>query len=180
MAAPTISAWLKRWRRRQCASCLLLSVLCLLGGVGALFLLFCFIWVISLLVDPEAMTRQHLLITWPLLLSLFAAGLLLIDSLFSRRDDLSNVIVWLVRETFGIGPRLIHESFRQLKRAAQFALVDVDSCAEVLGFVANKKQSVAKDELLKAFPDLDWSWLRSQLRLVQGVVFLRADYSRVG
>jgi len=180
MAPPIISAWLRRWRRRQCAYCLLLSGLALLAGVGALFVLFCFIWVLSLLVDPGAMARQHLVVTGPLILTLFAAGLLFIDSLFSHRDDLSNVIVWLVRETFGIGPRLLLESFRQLRRAVHFAVVDVDRCAEVLGYVISKQKSVPKDELLKVFPDLNWSWLRSQLRLLQGVVFLRADFSRIG
>ena len=33
--------------------------------------------------------------------------------------------------------------------------------------------------MLTTFPDLPWSTLSFQLRLVEGVLFLRADYSRV-
>ncbi|HWX22166.1 MAG TPA: J domain-containing protein [Candidatus Binatia bacterium] len=179
MTANPIKKWLKKRRLRGCALSLVLSGLALGTGVAALFLIFCFFWLISLVVAPITMGHQPLSIGWPLGITCAFATLLFIDSLFSRRDDLSNVIFWLVRESFGIGPRLLVESGRWVWRAVRYALLDVDSCAKVLAWLASKRTSVSKDELLRMFPDLVWSKLRAQLGLVEGVLFLRADLSRV-
>jgi hypothetical protein len=157
---------------------LVLSVLALVAGVGALIVLFGFFAVGSLLAAPRAV-GQHLTLLWPIILTCVAALALFIDSLFSRRDDLSSVGLWLLRETFGIGPRLLLESYRLARRAARFACLDVDYCAPVLSYLATKNRSVRMDVLLEAFPELDWLWLKSQLELVEGVLFLGAEWSRV-
>jgi len=131
------------------------------------------------MVAPRAIAAGQFFSTWPLLISSFAAALLFIDSLYSRRDDLSNVTLWLVRETLGIGPRLLLEGWQLTKRAFRFAFLDAERCAEVLGYLANQKRSVSKEELLKSFPTVAWTILRPQLRLIEGVLFLRADLSRI-
>jgi DnaJ-domain-containing protein 1 len=74
---------------------------------------------------------------------------------------------------------LILESCRRLGRAAQFALLDFYACGNVLAFLAVKPKSVSKEQVLAEFPDLSWSRLSNQLRLLAGVLFLRADSSRV-
>jgi DnaJ-domain-containing protein 1 len=179
MAAETITSWLRRKRRNDCGISLLLFGLAFVAGLGALVLIFCLFWFASLLVAPAAMGGKHLSVGWPLAVTLLVTALLFIDALHSRRDDLSNVALWLLRESFGIGPRLILESWRRANRAVQFARLDVHSCAKVLAYMAARRASVSRDELLRACPGLDWSKLRSQLLLVEGVLFLRADFSRV-
>lgn len=174
-----ILAWLKRKQRKQFAISILLAGLCAVAGMGALSLLFCITCAASLMVAPGAMRAEHFFSTWPLLVSSFTVVLLFIDSLHSRRDDLSNVMIWLVRETLGMGPRLLLEGWQLIRRAFRFASLDAESCAVVLGYLANQKRSVSKDELLKPFPTVAWTILRSQLRLIDGVLFLRADFSRV-
>jgi DnaJ-domain-containing protein 1 len=180
MAAEGIRKWLNRQRRRNCAVSAGLSVLAFGTGVAALSLIFCFFWFVMLAIAPfTGATNRQLSIAWPVGATCAFATLFFIDSLFSRRDDLSNVILWLVRESLGIGPRLLVESGRWGLRAIRFARLDVDWCAKVLAWLAAKRASVSKDEVLKAFPRLTWSRLQAQLRLVQGVMFVRPDRSRV-
>src|SRR5262249_46973954 len=45
--------------------------------------------------------------------------------------------------------------------------------------LATKNRSVPMNVLLGVFPELDWLWLKSQLELVEGVLFLGAEWSRV-
>jgi DnaJ like chaperone protein len=57
--------------------------------------------------------------------------------------------------------------------------LDIEACAKVLSYLAAKTKSVSRAELLEAFPELIWSRLIAQLRLIEGILFLRADVSRL-
>ena len=179
MEVDRIATWVSRKRRKNCALSLALSGLAFGCGLGALALIFALFWFLCVLVTPRTVQNGPPPIVLPLSLTMVAAVLLFIDSIFSRRDDLSNVSLWLVRETLGIGPRLILEGCRRLKRAAQFALLDVYDCANVLAFLAAQPKSVSKEQVFANFPNLRWQRLRRELRLMGGVLFLRADFSRV-
>jgi DnaJ domain len=177
MATKTITIWLRRKRRNDCAASLLLAGATLVTGLGAIFLLFALFWFICLLLAPRAM--DHLSLAWPLGFTSVVTVFFLLDSLHSRRDDLSNVMLWLLRESFGIGPRLLQETFHCARHAAELARLNVATCAKVLEWLATKNKSVSRDELRRVFPDLAWPELRPQLALIEGVLFLRADFSRI-
>ena len=177
-AFQAVESWLNSRRRKDCAKLLLLSGIALIAGLGAHLVLFCFFAVGSVLAVPRAMGQTHLALFWPIILTCAAAIALFIDSIYSRRDDLSNVGLWLLRETFGLGPRLLLESYRLAKRATKFARLDTEYCAAVLAHLTTKNRSVPRETLLEIFPELDWLRLKSQFDLVQGVLFLGAD-SRV-
>ena len=106
-------------------------------------------------------------------------ALLLVDSIRSSRDDMSILPLWLVREYLHIGPRMIVEGFRRGARAARLANANLDECAEVLAFLASRNTGLSRAEFIRAFPGLSWTRLTSQLRLLDGVLVLGRDASRI-
>jgi hypothetical protein len=125
------------------------------------------------------MEVNHSLVLWPLCITGAVTVLLFVDAMRSRRDELFPLALWLVRESLGIGPRLLLEGFRAAGRAARLARLDIDLCASVLAWLAPRRAGVGKEVLLRAFPTLSWPKLQSQLGLVEGVLFHGADRSRV-
>lgn len=176
-AAEAVLAWVRRQRRNGWLLAMFLSGLSLAAGLAALGLTFCLLWLTSLILAPMAM--MHVSPWVPLTLTAVITVVMLIDSLYSRRDDLSSVTLWLLRETLGIGPRLLVECIRSALRAARISLLDAPTCAAVLAYLAVRRKSVSREELLASFPGLVWSRLKRQLFMFQGVLFLRADSSRV-
>jgi DnaJ-domain-containing protein 1 len=113
------------------------------------------------------------------LLATAVSGLIFTDSIRARRDDMSFLPSWLLREYIGIGPRLILEGWPQMLRIRQFAHLDLENCAAVLAYLANKAIPASRDEVLRRFPELDWQKLSDDLRLLSGVIFFRPDGLRV-
>lgn len=177
MQTDPIFNWLRQQQRRGCTIELVFSGLGLMAGAAAIGMTYFVIWFASLLLAPMATMEGSIWL--PLIVTATATGVLLIDSLYSRRDDLTPVSIWLVRETIGLGPRLLVESFRSASRSLRLASLDTAACAAVLAYLAVRQKSVSREELLHAFPGLVWAQLKLQLSLIGGVLFLRADFSRV-
>ncbi len=172
-----VLAWVRERQRRGCAVELFCAALALAAGVAALFVTFCCFWFACLVIAPIMM--MHASVWWPLAVTVLACGVMLVDSVYSRRDDLSNVTLWLLRETIGLGPRLLVETVRGVRRADRLAAVDAHACAEVLAYLAGLTRSTGIDDLRRVFPHLVWTRLGQDLGLFPGVLFLRADLSRV-
>jgi hypothetical protein len=174
-----METWLRKTRRRDLGYSLFLACLALVAGLGAMALVVGLFWFTVLLLVALFTGGKYPSFAWPLALTSVVCAWLFIDSLHSRRDDFSNISLWLLRESIGIGPRLLVEGCHRAHRVLQLAQLDVRTCAEVLAWLATKRHSVSRDELLRAFPDLMWARLRPQLGLIAGVIFLRRDFSRV-
>jgi hypothetical protein len=101
------------------------------------------------------------------------------DSIRSRRDDLTVIPTWLLREYINIGPRLIFEGWPNVRRARSFAAMDLALSAEVLAFLASRAIPISRDELVKRFPGMVWEKLLNDLTLLSGVIFFRPDGLRV-
>lgn len=179
MAADALTVWLRKRRSKDCAASLFVSALAFVAGLSAILLVFSVVWFVCLLIAPGLMGDKHLPIAWPLGITGLLTALLFIDALHSRRDDLFPLLLWLLRESLGIGPRLLLESARAARRAVRFSLLDIQLCAEVLAWLAPQRSGVSRETLLRAFPGLSWSRLLTQLRLVEGVLVLGPGYSRV-
>ena len=54
-----------------------------------------------------------------------------------------------------------------------------ESLAPVLALLASRSSSVSKQELLQAFPAMQWNDVLSDLRLLDDVLFLRPDLTRL-
>jgi hypothetical protein len=110
---------------------------------------------------------------WALLLTMPFLFLLFVDCIRAERDDWTVIPLWLAREFFHIGPRLIREGWQNVARARQFASIDTGACAEVLAYLLSKTTPTSREELVRAFPDLVWEEITPQLRLIEGVILFR-------
>jgi len=112
-------------------------------------------------------------------LATIVTGLIFADAVRARRDDLSFVPTWLLREYISIGPRLILEGWPCVRRAQRFARLDLETCTNVLAYLARQGIPTSRDELLRRFPEVQWSTLSNDLRVLDGVIFFQPDGLRV-
>ncbi|HWH70820.1 MAG TPA: J domain-containing protein [Candidatus Sulfotelmatobacter sp.] len=114
-----------------------------------------------------------------------SAGLILLlflDTVWARRDDSADPwkLAWqVVRGCLHIGPSLILGGGKLLWRAGRWARLDIRSCANLLSHLAAKNRSASKEELLQLFPEFVWPTITSQIGLLEGILFLRPDASRI-
>src|ERR1700761_6051794 len=147
MSGSAIQAWLSLKQRKALFSAWIYfattsftGILALLPNLGIAFL-FCKLFL--LLAIP---TIPHPNI-WALLLTIPLVALLFVDCIRSERDDMGIIPLWLAREYFHAGPRLILEGSRQITSARKFLRIDTASCAEVLAFLACKTTPARREEL---------------------------------
>jgi len=173
MSGSAIQAWLALKQRKTLltawvyfATTSFTGILALLPNLGIAFL-FCKLFL--LLAVP---TLPHPNI-WALLLTTPLIALLFEDCIRAERDDMGIIPLWLAREYFHTGPRLIREGSGQITRARNFSRIDTASCADVLVFLACKTTPTQHEELARAFPWLAWQEIAPQLRLIDGVILFR-------
>ena len=165
MPSAAFTNWLKARRRNTFLLSALYSVLALGGGMIVLLPIFLALYHFGGVRSCGA--------------GLIGVALIYADCIYAEREDMSFLPRWLLREFLHAGPRLSLEGGRQGLRAWRLLWLDIEPCANVLSYLASRKRSASKEELLHAFPDLVWTKLIAQLRLLDGVLFLRADVSRL-
>ena len=82
-----------------------------------------------------------------------------------------------VIELLETGPRLLTGARVLFQQAAALRRMDTTGCAWVLTALSGRTGSVAREELMAAWPDADWPRLWTQLRLIDGLVFLEKGIS---
>jgi DnaJ-domain-containing protein 1 len=179
MAQNAITIWLNRKRRLGIRSAVLYATATLLGGAFVLALTFYFVFVAAKLFLLFSFPLSPLVTIGSALLATIATGFIFADATRARRDDMSFLPGWLLREYFSIGPRLILEGWPYVNRARRFAQLDLETCANILAFLAGQGVPTSRDELLRRFPEVQWSTLSADLRLLAGVIFFRPDNLRV-
>ena len=93
--------------------------------------------------------------------------------------DLDPMGFWIIKDIFSVGPRLIFEGLRQVRCCTQLAELNVAACARALAYLARQNAAVTSEDLMQHCPQLSWERLREQLSLLDGVLFLGEDASRV-
>lgn len=179
MPSAAFTHWLKAKRRNTLLLSALYAVLALVGGVIVLLPTFLLIYLAAKIVVFLVLPMNRFVTAWSWGLAVVGQGLIFADCIWSEREDMSVLPRWLVREVLHAGPRLAFEGGRQGARAWGLLWLDIDMCADVLSYLASRKRSASREELLNAFPELVWPRLIAQLRLLDGVLFLRADVSRL-
>jgi hypothetical protein len=174
-----IARWLEQKRRRDRAWAIVISVLAL-GCGTALFLL------TSVLIY----TFVHI-VTGTYVHSAFFSGLVALGlttwsyaRVMKRRRhvldvELDPMGLWIFKDLYSIGPRLLLEGLHQVRCCAQLGELNVEACARILTYLAGKNAAVTRDELMAHCTQLTWGRLREQLLLLDGVLFLGEDGSRV-
>jgi DnaJ like chaperone protein len=174
-----IARWLEQKRRTDRVSAAVISVLAL-GSGAAVFLLTTLLIYTVLSIVCGAFVHP---VPW---LGLAAFGLttvLFARSVKNRRNELDLGLdpmgFWIVKDIFSIGPRLILEGLRQVRCCGQLAELNVAACARALAYLAGQNAAVNWEDLIRHCPQLPWERLREQLFLLDGVLFLGEDASRV-
>jgi len=177
MSGSAIQTWLSLKQRKALlsawvyfATTSLTGILALLPNLGIAFL-FCKLF---LLLAIPTMPHPNI---WALLLTTPLVPLLFVDCIRAERDDMGIIPLWLAREYFHTGPRLILEGSQQITRARNFSRIDAASCAEVLAYLVSKTTPTSREELARMFPALAWEEIVPQLRLIDGVILFRGAKS---
>ncbi len=174
MSGSAIETWLSRKQRKALFSARLYFVTTSLGGIVALLpnlgisFLICKILllvIVPMLPHPDIIA---LLLTTPLMVWLF------VDCIRAERDDMAIIPLWLAREYFHMGPRVILDGWQAVVQAHRLARVNTATCAEVLGYLVTKTTPTSCAELLRVFPWLVWEDLVPQLRNIPGVILFRS------
>jgi len=180
MAPTEITTWLTRKRRRGISNALCYAAATLAGGAFVMALMFCVIFVAAKAALLSAFPLFSILVTAASVVIAFViSALIFVDSVRARRDDMTFLPAWLLREYIGIGPRLVLEGWPQVLRACRFSRMDIETSAQVLTFLAGKAIPTFCREVLRRFPEADWTKLTDDLSLLPGVIFFRPDGLRV-
>lgn len=176
-----IARWLELKRRRDRISAAVISVLAL--GSGSAVFLFATLLVYALLCAISGTTFGRGPTPWLVLVSLGFNALFFARIMKSRRCqpdlELDPMGAWIIKDLCSIGPRLILEGLHQVRNYGDLGELNVEACARVLAYLARQNAKVTREELLRHFPQLSWERLSRQLLLLDGVLFLGEDGSRI-
>jgi len=86
---------------------------------------------------------------------------------------------WIFKDLYSVGPRLLLEGLHQVRCCAQLGELNVAACARALTYLAGKNAAVSRDELIAHCAQVPWERLKEQLLLLDGVLFLGEEGSRV-
>jgi hypothetical protein len=174
-----IAGWLEQKRRTDRASAAVISLLAL-GSGTAVFLLTTLV-VYTLLALFSGTSFHSDLRVWVIALGV-TAGIFVL-SMKGRQDErqlrLDPMGYWIFKDILSIGPRLMLEGLRQVRRCGQLGELNVAACAQALAYLAVQNAAVTWQDLIQHCPQLPGPRLREQLSLLDGVLFLGEDAPRV-
>jgi DnaJ-domain-containing protein 1 len=178
-ASEAIVRWLEQKRRSDRASAAVISVLALGGGTAVFLVMTLVIYsLLSIFLGPFVHPAFWL---WLAALGLTAG--FFVHTVKSRRDPLDLGLdpmgFWILKDIGSVGPRLIMEGLRHVRCCALLAELNVTACAQALAFLAGQNAAVNWDDLNRLCPQVSWERLKEQLLLLDGVLFLGEDASRV-
>ncbi len=174
-----IASWLEQKRRTDRASAAVLSLLAL-GSGAAVFLLTTLLIHTVLSVACGGFVRS---VPWLVLAALGLTAGLFARTVKSRQNErelgLDPMGYWVLKDIWSVGPRLILEGLRQVRCCGQLGELNVAACARALAYLAGQNAAVTWQDLMQHCPQVTWERLRGQLLLIDGVLFLGEDGSRV-
>jgi DnaJ-domain-containing protein 1 len=174
-----IVRWLEQKRRTDRAAAAVISVLALVSGAGVFALMTLLVYAVLSAICGTFVQP----VPWLALVSLGLTAGFFARSVKSRRDELDLGLdpmgFWIIKDICSVGPRLILEGLRLVRCCGQLGELNVAACARALAYLAGQNAAVTWEELIQHCPQLPWERLRAQLFLLDGVLFLGEDESRV-
>ncbi|HWC60488.1 MAG TPA: J domain-containing protein [Verrucomicrobiae bacterium] len=146
------------------------GVLALLPNFGIAFLICKLFLLLAIPAIPGSTIGAALLAT-------AAMTALFVDCVRAERDDMAVIPLWLAREYFHMGPRIMFDGWSELAHAQQFSRLDTATAAQLLAYLLTKTTPTRREELLRLFPMLTWDKIVRQLRLIEGVIIFRNQTS---
>jgi nitric oxide reductase large subunit len=77
--------------------------------------------------------------------------------------ELDPMGLWIIRDLYSVGPRLLLEGLRQLRCCAELGELNVAASARILTYLARKNAAVTRDELMAHCAQVPWERLKAQL-----------------
>jgi len=174
-----LSRWLERKLRTDRASAAVISLLALVSG-AVVFLLAALLIYIVLSIVCGVFVHS---LSWLGLVALALTGWVFVHSMKARKDErqlgLDPMGFWILQDISSVGPRLILEGLRQVRRYEELGELNVAACAGALAYLAQQNSAVTWQELMRHCPPLSSACFREQLALLDGVLFLGEDAARV-
>jgi len=93
--------------------------------------------------------------------------------------ELDPMGLWIFKDLYSIGPRLLLEGLHQVRHCAQLGEMNVAACVRALIYLAGKNAAISREELITHCAGVRWERLKEQLLLLDGVLFLGEDGERV-
>jgi DnaJ-domain-containing protein 1 len=177
--SPAIARWLEQERRTDRIVAGVISGLALGAGTVVFLLMSLLVYGVLWIVFGAFFGS----LPW-----LGPAAMLLMAGFFfngmkSRPDERQVVLdpmgYWILKDLCLMGPRLVLEGLRQVRRCGQLGELNVTACARALTYLAAQNRAVTWQELMRHCPQEPWPRLREQLALLDGVLFLGRETERV-
>ena len=174
-----IARWLEQKRRTDRAWAAVISVLALSSGAAVFLVTSLLIYAVLSIVCGVFVHSFF----WPGLAALGLTAWLYARLVKNRRHgldlELDPMGYWIIKDICSVGPRLILEGLRQVRCCGQLGELNVAACARALAYLAGKNAAVTQEDLMRHCPQLAWERLKEELLLLDGVLFLGEDASRV-
>jgi hypothetical protein len=174
-----LAGWLDQQRRKDQNLAAVLAVLALGSAVGV-FLFLAFALYMVLATVGSGVFQSNALSA---LVAAGAATCLFAYGATGRRDEhqlgMDPGGLWIFKELFSIGPRLLLEGLRQVRCSGQLRELNVAACAQALDYLARHDAPVDWRDLAGHGSFVAGPRLREQLSLLHGVLFLGEDAARV-
>jgi hypothetical protein len=172
-----IAQWLERKRRTEGAWAAVICVVALGCGVGAFLLTSGLIYAVVRIISFRYLHSD-------LLSALVALGLTGWSYTRTMTRGPINLYLdpmglWILKDLYSAGPRLLLEGLRQARHCAQLGELNLAACAGILTYLARKNAAVSADELMAHCAQMSWERLKEQMSWLDGVLFLGADGARV-
>lgn len=173
MPESAIQTWLSLKQRKTLFSARLYFAMTALAGAAVLLPNLGIAYLVSKILLLFFLPTLPYSNIWAMLSVVPFVVLLFKDCISAERDDMALIPLWLAREYFHTGPRLVLDGWQNIVRARQCSHIDIESCAKILAFLVSKTTPTAREQLLRVFPDLVWEEIIPQLRLIDGIIVFR-------
>lgn len=174
-----IARWLEQKRRTDRAFAALIAGLAL-GGGGLVFLLTAFLVYAVLSLVLGAFVGS---VRWLVPVAVALTALVFVRIMKGREDErelrLDPLGLWILKDIFSMGPRLVLEGLRQVRCWGLLGELNVTACARALAHLAAQNAAINWEDLAAHCAQLPSARLREQLSLLDGVLFLGEDAARV-
>jgi len=143
-----IARWLEQKRRTERAWATVLSVLAFGCGAAAFLvttvLIYAVVRAISIASDYSEIISE--VVAWGL--TTWSYARIMKKRRHALDVELDPMGLWIFKDLYSIGPRLLLEGLHQIRHCAQLGELNVAACARILTYLAGKNAAVARDELM--------------------------------
>jgi len=174
-----IARWLERKRRSDRAWASMICVVALSCGSAVFLLMNALIYSLARIVSGASVHSSFFSALVAFGFTTWSYARIIKRRRHALDLELDPMGLWIIKDLYSVGPRLLLEGLRELRCCAQLGELNVGACAQILAYLAAKNAAVTRDELIAHCGQLPWERLREQLLLLDGVLFLGEDGSRV-